>query len=394
MSPSVYEFFAGGGMARAGLGEHWTTLFANDIDEMKAEAYARNWGDNGLVVKDVAKVSADELPGRADLAWASFPCQDLSLAGAGRGLGGTRSGTFWPFWRLMEQLDDAGRAPSVIALENVYGAVRSHGGKDFRAIADAFAQLDYRVGAFLIDAKLFVPQSRLRLFVVGVKRSLNVPEGLVDDAPKEPWHPKPLREAVEGLSQEARAAWRWWSLPTPTGACVPLESVIEDEPKGVDWDAPEKTDYLLSLMSSVNLDKVVRAKASGHRQVGTVYRRTRRDADGKRVQRAEVRFDGLSGCLRTPSGGSSRQTILVVDGTSVRSRLLSTREAARLMGLPDAYLLPERYNAAYHLAGDGVAVPVVRHLAQHLIEPIVALSSHGVRQPKRKERMAIRERIA
>jgi DNA (cytosine-5)-methyltransferase 1 len=45
------------------------------------------------------------------------------------------------------------------------------------------------------------------------------------------------------------------------------------------------------------------------------------------------------------------------------------------MGLPDTYVLPERYNEAYHLTGDGVVVPVVRHLAKHLLEPLV--ESHG-----------------
>jgi len=94
------------------------------------------------------------------------------------------------------------------------------------------------------------------------------------------------------------------------------------------------------------------------------------------VQRAEIRFDDVAGCLRTPAGGSSRQVIMVVEGKRIRSRLLSPREAARLMGLPDSYLLPKNYNAAYHLAGDGVAVPVVRHLAQHLLEPLLEYNAN------------------
>ncbi|WP_310677938.1 DNA cytosine methyltransferase, partial [Burkholderia multivorans] len=61
-----------------------------------------------------------------------------------------------------------------------------------------------------------------------------------------------------------------------------------------------------------------------------------------------------------------------IEGKRVRSRLLSPREAARLMGLPDTYQLPQNYNDAYHLAGDGVAVPVVRFLAEHVLEPLLA----------------------
>ncbi len=108
------------------------------------------------------------------------------------------------------------------------------------------------------------------------------------------------------------------------------------------------------------------ARAAGRRMVGGVYKRTRYGA-----QRAEVRFDDVAGCLRTPSGGSSRQTILIVEGENIRSRLLSPREAARLMGLPDNYRLPKKYNDAYHLAGDGLVVPVIRHLADHILEPVL-----------------------
>ena len=124
-------------------------------------------------------------------------------------------------------------------------------------------------------------------------------------------------------------------------------------------------------MSDINLEKVRSAKREGRKVVGTIYKRTRRDPTGRKVQRAEVRFDDVAGCLRTPAGGSSRQLVLTVEGRKVRSRLISSRETARLMGLPDEYALPENYNEAYHLTGDGVVVPVVRFLAQELIEPVL-----------------------
>jgi DNA (cytosine-5)-methyltransferase 1 len=124
------------------------------------------------------------------------------------------------------------------------------------------------------------------------------------------------------------------------------------------------------MMSDANRRKVSATQLEGRRVVGAVYRRTRPDEKGIKQQRAEVRFDGLAGCLRTPGGGSSRQTVIVVEGANIRSRLLSSREAARLMGLPDTYKMPRRYNEAYHLAGDGVCVSVVRFLASVLLEPL------------------------
>ena len=101
--PRYYEFFAGGGLVRAALGRSWECVFANDFDHKKAKAYRRNWGDKELVCGDVRDLSTDDLPDTPDLAWASFPCQDLSLAGKGAGLAGKRSGMFKPFWKLVRQ---------------------------------------------------------------------------------------------------------------------------------------------------------------------------------------------------------------------------------------------------------------------------------------------------
>ena len=86
-------------MARLGLGSGWSCLFANDFDPVKAATYRANFGDAAAHFHegDVWKLSADDLPGRADLAWASSPCQDFSLAGARTDLSGERSSTFFDF---------------------------------------------------------------------------------------------------------------------------------------------------------------------------------------------------------------------------------------------------------------------------------------------------------
>jgi hypothetical protein len=104
----------------------------------------------------------------------------------------------------------------------------------------------------------------------------------------------------------------------------------------------------------------------GEVSVATLYRRTR-PGHG---QRAEVRFDGLAGCLRTPKGGSSRQTLMVMGKGQIRTRLMTPREGARLMGLPDSYVLPRSATAGFQVVGDGVAVPVVSWLSQTLLEPL------------------------
>lgn len=161
-------------MARAGLGEGWRCLFANDFDKTKALSYAANWGADHLSIKNVARVRVQDLPGEADLAWASFPCQDLSLAGDGAGLKGDRSGSFWPFWRLVEKLVKEDRPPAIVVLENVCGALTSHGGADFAAICSALTKSGYSFGAMVLDAVHFVPQSRPRPFIVAMRRELSL----------------------------------------------------------------------------------------------------------------------------------------------------------------------------------------------------------------------------
>lgn len=369
---SFYEFFAGGGMAREGLGDRWTCLFANDFDPKKGFAYQNNWGTGGeLTVGDIRTLQVAKLPGHPDLVWGSFPCQDLSLAGAGAGLEGERSGTFYPFWDVVDALIKGGRAPRIVAVENVCGALTSHGGKDFGAICRTFAEGGYRYGALVINAELFVPQSRPRLFVIGVHKDIEIPTELLSPEPIEPFHTRALCRAVSALPESVLASLIWWNIPTPERRVKTFADLIEEEPDSVDWHTQFETKRLLDMMSPVNEAKVQAAKRAGRRMVGGVYRRTRFDETGAKVQRAEVRFDDIAGCLRTPAGGSSRQIILVVDGNRIRSRLISARETARLMGLPDSYVLPRKYNDAYHLTGDGVATFVVRHLARHVFEPLI-----------------------
>jgi DNA (cytosine-5)-methyltransferase 1 len=362
-------------MARLGLGDRWECVFANEWAPQKAAAYRAHFGPSPeLRVGDVAALSAADLPGRASLVWASFPCQDLSLAGAGAGLDGQRSGTYWPFWGLMEQLIAARRKPGIIVLENVTGAITSHGGQDFAAIFSSLARSGYRVGPMVIDAAHFLPQSRPRLFVVALDDAVEPPAGLAAASPDPRWRWRTLESARAALPAKLAARWVWWNLPLPGGAVPALASLMEERPNGVRWHSAAETRKLLSMMSPANAAKVREVQRLGGMRVGTLYRRTRPvTADGAvvgKAQRAEVRFDGVSGCLRTPAGGSSRQTALIVESERVRSRLLSPREAARLMGVPDAYPVPERYNQAYHLFGDGVAVPVVRWLEERLLRPL------------------------
>jgi len=205
-----------------------------------------------------------------------------------------------------------------------------------------------------------LPQSRPRVFVIAARA---VPPGLTGDSP---FHTRAVRAAQSALPDDVMANWVWWRLAAPPVRNTDLAALLEPD-DSVPWHGSAQTARLLDLMGPLHR---ARLQACTGRAVGAVFRRTRKE-DGLSVQRAEVRFDGLAGCLRTPRGGSSRQAIVVVEDGRVRSRLITPREAARLMGLPDSYRLPATATGALHVAGDGVAAPVVRWLAGALLEPLL-----------------------
>lgn len=375
---NYYEFFAGVGMARLGLGGGWNCVFANDCDKLKKSSYASNWVDGHFDGRDVAHISASDLQGSADLAWASFPCQDLSQAGSKAGIGkantdaddATRSGAVWPFLNIIRGLAADGRHPTLLALENVVGLLNANGGADFRSLCTALSEIGYRFGAVVADAAHFVPQSRPRVFVIGVRREVPIPSGLLADLPHSPWHSQTLLRARSGLSATDADNWVWWSPGKPPAAKeFELEEII-DLSDDADWNDDAATNRLIGMMSQSHLDRLAEAKTQGGPLIGSLYLRMRPNGKEGNVQRAEIAFGSTLGCLRTPKGGASRPRIIVVHGDRVRTRLLSIGEAAMLMGLGEDFILPDTYHEGFRLIGDGVVPAVVRFLAAKLLEPL------------------------
>src|SRR5204863_9159900 len=220
-----YEFFAGGGMARLGLGEGWSCAFANDFDPVKAAAYRANFADAAghFHEGDVWKLSAHDLPGHVDLAWASSPCQDFSLAGARAGLAGGRSSAFFGFWRLMQLLDREDRAPRAVVIENVAGLLTSHAGADFEALCAALSERGYRFGALEIDAAHLLPQSRVRVFIVATR---DAPAALQGPSP---FHTRAGRAAFERLPEGLKREWVWWRLDAPARHNLDLAAMLEPD---------------------------------------------------------------------------------------------------------------------------------------------------------------------
>jgi DNA (cytosine-5)-methyltransferase 1 len=349
--PAFLEFFAGSGLVAHALQPYFKAAWANDNCDKKAAVYLANHGKNHFHLGSIAAVRGSDLP-QAALSWASFPCQDLSLAGLTAGIHGERSGLVWEWLRIVDEMPTR---PPVLVAENVSGLLSAAGGNHYRALHEALRVRGYRVGAVLLDAVYWVPQSRPRVFVVAVQRGIDIPNFLL--APGPTWvHTGSVIKAAKGVKD-----WLWWNIPAPPPRQQSLADIIE-------WEAEchdaESTLRNLSLIPAHHRTKLSAAKTL----IAPGYKRTRKEG-----QMLELRFDGVAGCLRTPGGGSSRQFLVLKRNGKLSTRLLTVRETARLMGAPETYRLPGSYNDGYKAMGDAVVTPVARYLAECLLAPLTSL---------------------
>lgn len=360
---NVAEFFAGIGLMRMGLEQAgWSVAWANDIDESKMKMYQGHFGANGthFHLGDVHALKDGDLPS-VSLATASFPCNDLSLAGARKGLDGQHSGAFWGFIAAMKAMGN--RQPPLVLLENVTGFLTSHGGIDFRNACLALNELGYEVDAFIINASLFVPQSRQRLFLIGKrapKRASRVAESPAFYGSQ--CRPPALANFI---FTHPEIQWSIRNLPSILEKAVKLRDVLESLPVSSEfWWSKERSEYLLNQMSERHRKTAEKMIAGRKTTYGTVFRRVRNERS-----MAELRTDGIAGCLRTPRGGSGRQILFAAGNGKYAVRLLTPRECARLMGADD-FRITVPMNQALFGFGDAVCVPVIRWIAENYLTPV------------------------
>jgi len=359
---SFAEFFAGIGLMRIGLEQAgWKIVFANDIDEDKQRMYCDHFGDSReFILGDIHKLEPADIPDIA-LATASFPCNDLSLAGARKGLEGSQSSAFWGFVDILKKMESR-RRPPLVLLENVTGFLTSNEGEDFEDALLALNRLGYAVDTFIVDAVHFVPQSRQRLFVIGQKTEAVT--GL-NDSPK--FYESEVRPAAlaDFILWHPEINWRIRQLPPLPVLNRRLDDILENlSPNSQMWWSRERCDYLLNQMSPkhrATADKMIAGKQTTY---GTVFRRVR-----KNKSMAELRTDGIAGCLRTPRGGSGRQILFAAGKGRFAVRLLTPRECSRLMGADD-FILNVPLNQALFGFGDAVCVPVIEWIATNYLNPV------------------------
>lgn len=358
---TALEFFAGIGLARMGLEQAgWRILFANDFDPKKKEMHEGHWGpDSSYSTKSVFDLGADDVPD-AELCWASFPCVDLSLAGNRAGLGGAYSSAYWGFQRVMEDLGP--RRPPLVVVENVPGLLTTHGGDDMGAITAGLASLGYTLDILEINARHFVPQSRPRLFIVGAADAYQLTRW---DGPA---RRTPTRTSAVCRFIDGHPDIPWGEVPTIANLPAhgpTLGEFLERFPEDADvWWERHAVQKLLDQMSPKHRALVEQRRQVPGEVFGTVYRRMRPSG-----YMAEVRVDGVAGCLRTARGGSSRQFVLRMGGGHVAARHMTAVEYARLQGAPE-FCIKVSENQAIFGFGDAVCVPAVEWLARSCLDPV------------------------
>lgn len=120
----------------------------------------------GLPSVEALREARANVVGAVDWIVGGFPCQDVSVAGKRAGLAGARTGLFWQFMRIVDELQ-----PKGVLLENVPGLLSSNGGRDFHTVLSALAERGFRRAYRILDSQYFgVPQRRRRVFIVGCAR--------------------------------------------------------------------------------------------------------------------------------------------------------------------------------------------------------------------------------
>ena len=359
---TTLEFFAGIGLARAGLERAGLkTLWANDYDAHKKNMYEGQWGARELVLADIHSLNGDDLP-TADVAWSSSPCTDLSLAGKRAGLrGGRESSAFFGFTRLIHEMGV--RKPKVVVLENVTGLASSHNREDLRAAAKEFNSLGYSVDAITLDARRFIPQSRPRLFLIGAQTPVG--GGDQDTCLRPDW--------LSWLHEDPEVSTFTMPLPKAPkllseGLTREIEHIPSHDPRW--WDS-ERVSKFVESMAPVQRERLDHFVSLPTVTARTAYRRTR---NGKPVW--EMRAEDISGCLRTARGGSSKQAVALMGQESLQVRWMTGLEYARLMGAGWYSLANMRDSQIHYGFGDAVAVPVVEWVAENMIIPNLAASQN------------------
>lgn len=303
---TMIDLFAGIGGTR--LGFHQTgkvkTVFTSEIDSFAQKTYSANFGDE--IVGDITRIDTIDIPDH-DILVGGFPCQAFSQAGLKRGFDDTRGTLFFDIARILRD-----KRPKAFLLENVKNLVSHNHGNTFQVIMQTLDDLDYEVTPMLFKAKDYgVPQNRERIYLAGFDR-------------------KKVRN------------YKDFTPPVPPCIETKVGQILEK-------DVDEKYTISDALWAGHKRRKKDNKKAGK----GFGYSLFNRNSPYTNTISARYYKDGSE---------------ILIEQKGKNPRKITPREAARLQGFPEEFIIPVSDTQAYKQFGNSVAVPVINAIATQIIQ--------------------------
>lgn len=302
----IIDLFAGIGGTR--LGFHQTgktkTVFSSEIDKFSIKTYRANFGE--IPSGDISKIPEDYIPDH-DILVAGFPCQAFSQAGKKLGFADTRGTLFFEITRILRY-----KKPKAFLLENVKNLKSHDNGNTYKIIEQTLKTLNYDVSSAILKAKDFgVPQNRERIYIVGFNK---------------------------------------------------------DKVKHYDrFSFPEKT--LTNVSVGDILEPFVNSKYTISDTLWNGHQRRKKEHKAKGNGFGYSLFNDKSKYTNTLSARYYKDgSEILIEQNGINPRKITPREAARLQGFPEDFIIPVSDTQSYKQFGNSVAVPVINAIAKNIIK--------------------------
>lgn len=302
----MIDLFAGIGGTR--LGFHLTgktkSVFSSEWDKFAQKTYHSNYGEK--TNGDITSIKAESIPNH-DILVAGFPCQAFSLAGKKLGFEDIRGTLFFDVARIIEE-----KRPKMFLLENVKNLKTHDKGRTYKTIIDTLEQLEYEVKTVLYKAREFgIPQNRERIYIVGFDK-----------------------QNLQYINT--------FKFPVPPKLETRVGDILED---------------------SVNEKYTISDKLwEGHQRRKAEHKKKGNGFGYSLFNKDSLYTNTLS--ARYYKDGSE----ILIEQVGKNPRKITPREAARLQGFPESFIIPVSDTQAYKQFGNSVCVPVVRAIAEEMIK--------------------------
>lgn len=294
-------------------------VFSSEWNPKAKQTYEANFGE--IPYGDITKINKNEIPAH-DILLAGFPCQAFSIAGERKGFSDEK-GRGNLFFQIREILNI--KKPKAFLLENVKNLQSHDNGNTFKIIVESLHDLGYSVLYKILNSVEYgnVPQNRERIYIIGFRDECD-------------WE--------RSLKPSSSKAFHW---PDPQKLHFTVRDLLEE-------NVGEEFFY-----EKFNCYKELKTLVTNK---DTVYQ----------WRRVYVRENKNNVCptLTANMGTGGHNVPLILDKNN-RIRKLTPRECAKLQGFPERYKLPNIANShLYKQFGNSVTVPVIKRIAQKLLEVI------------------------